>query len=145
MAILETCEKDHNKTGKFFIGTVRCLLISGPHEYTSLLPVVHSWTKLNIHIIVIALNGSQWQLFVHLLETCEKNQNKTEKFLLHWHKKVLIDFRSPWIYYNCGAFNLQPLFQKRVEKWFQKRGSANSDIFSGQPLFSNLKKGGSMV
>ena len=37
-------------------------------------------------------------------------------------------------------FNLQPLFQKNVEKWFQKSGSSISDFFSGQPLFSNQKK-----
>jgi hypothetical protein len=44
-----------------------------------------------------------------------------------------------------GVFNLQPLFWKNVEKRISKSGSANSDFFSGQPLFSNLKKGGFMV
>ena len=45
-----------------------------------------------------------------------------------------------YLYYRhsyLGPFILQPLFQKSVEKWFQKSGSSNSDFFSGQPLFSN--------
>ena len=53
----------------------------------------------------LAKNGCQWQLFVHPLETCEKDPNKTEKFWLHWHSNVLINFRSPWIYvpFTCGT------------------------------------------
>ena len=44
-----------------------------------------------------------------------------------------------------GPFILRPHFWKSVEKWFQKSGSSNSDFFSGQPLFSNLKKCGFIV
>ena len=39
-----------------------------------------------------------------------------------------------------GAFNLQPLFQKRVEKWFQKSGFANSDFFFWSTTFLQPEK-----
>ena len=38
------------------------------------------------------------------------------------------------------AFNLQPPFQKRVEKWFQKSGSANSDYFFWSTTFLEPEK-----
>ena len=59
----------------------------------------------NIDHTRLAKNECQWELFVHPLETYEKDQNKTGKFWLHWHSKVLIDFRSPWIYipFTCGT------------------------------------------
>jgi hypothetical protein len=37
-------------------------------------------------------------------------------------------------------FNLQTLSYKSVEKWFKKSSSADSDFFSGQPLFLNQEK-----
>ena len=41
---------------------------------------------------------------------------------------------------TTGAFNLQPLFQKSVEKWFQKSDSANSDFFFLVNHFSRTRK-----
>ena len=60
--------------------------------------IEHKW---NTDYKRLAKNG----LFVHPLETCEKDQNITKKFWLHWHSMVLIDFRSPWIYipFTCGT------------------------------------------
>ena len=41
--------------------------------------------------------------------------------------------QAHWTFYSATSF---------LEKWFLKSGSSNSDFFSGQPLFSNLKKCG---
>ena len=56
--------------------------------------------------------------------------------------KTFFVSRSHDIQEYMGPFILQPLFQKSVEKWFQKSGSANSDLFFWsttflEPDFSN--------
>ena len=68
-----------------FVGTVRCLLISGHHEYTSLLPVVHSWKKLKIRIILIILALPDFGRSVNPISTrgnilCQPNY--------YWHPRI---------------------------------------------------------
>ena len=54
-------------------------------------------------------------------------------------KKNLENFQI--LILNTGAFNLQPVFQKSVEKWFQKSGSANSIFFLANHFSRTRKKG----
>ena len=63
--------------------------------------------------------------FVYIVSKCFHMQQRADS--LHCSK-------------STGPFILQPLFQKNVEKWFQKSGSSNSDFFFWSTTFLEPEK-----
>ena len=68
-----------------------------------------------------------------------KSQNPSFNYVTE--KLIFQRTDRPFHHIQCiGPFILQPLFQKSVEKWFQKRGSSNSDFFFWSTTFLQPEK-----
>ena len=78
---------------------------------------------------------SQWNVSQpKKIETHFQNHQNVPQIMLFYLRYMLVPqvhgLRTP-----SQPFNLQPLFQKRVEKWFQKSGSSNLDFFFQSTTF----------